>query len=370
MVQLTPDQLLARRESDHRRDAINASRQCYAPGCQERTIRRSHFVQRSGPLKSVAEHGHVIQFQPTKVRGQTNNRFERVGTKNAMTFRGFCQTHDNKVFALIENGAIDCTREDVALLLSYRAHLNEQRKKEINVDWYQRALADPEIASSRRREVYEQWLQFEVPNVAVCRLTQRQLESDIDVGSTSAFKFDTVELPLLPVVMSATWGSGLADYDTETGSVLITGEQDTNFVHLIPSGNRTQLLLGWSTEQTEKVDRYLSAMRATLEASFYTLTDIMFRWCESWCLRPSWYECEIRPRSAEIHDAAQHFVWKKQEPVPFSLFAPWDHERPWVWRDPAANREGNGLRTMTGIGADPNLVHRFGARGWLGTVRR
>jgi hypothetical protein len=66
--------------------------QCAYPGCPTRSIMRSHTMPRGGPLELIAENGHVITPKFNVERGvlEANS----IGIRDASTFFGFCQTHE------------------------------------------------------------------------------------------------------------------------------------------------------------------------------------------------------------------------------------------------------------------------------------
>ncbi len=66
----------------------------------------SHSQQRRGPLKQIAEAGHVIGFSDgpnTKPSSSDERELVRVSAKRASTFPGLCAEHDATSFCEIEN---------------------------------------------------------------------------------------------------------------------------------------------------------------------------------------------------------------------------------------------------------------------------
>ncbi|WP_419738912.1 hypothetical protein [Ruegeria sp.] len=66
----------------------------------------SHSQQRRGPLKQIAEAGHVIGFSNgpnTKPSSSDGRELVRVSAKRASTFPGLCAEHDTTSFSEIEN---------------------------------------------------------------------------------------------------------------------------------------------------------------------------------------------------------------------------------------------------------------------------
>jgi hypothetical protein len=82
----------------------------------------SHLLSRSW-LEQVADSAHhVVQFRlTTEDRVNKPGRLEshRVGINEATTFPGFCEQHDNELFACLERQTFFATREQL-LALTYR----------------------------------------------------------------------------------------------------------------------------------------------------------------------------------------------------------------------------------------------------------
>ena len=93
-------------------------------------IVRAHTVQRRGGLTAIAEKGHVLSaktgFQ-NRFRSSTFSPSE-VGVRNASTFMGFCDTHDNSMFKSVEAVPVQLTSE-CCFLLGFRAVAYELLQK-------------------------------------------------------------------------------------------------------------------------------------------------------------------------------------------------------------------------------------------------
>ena len=93
------------------------------PGiCGDRII-KAHTVQRKGGLAAITENGHVISakqgFQDiSKNNGKIIPR--EVSAREASTFMGFCNRHDDEMFKSVETGLPVLNQESI-FLLSFRA---------------------------------------------------------------------------------------------------------------------------------------------------------------------------------------------------------------------------------------------------------
>ena len=84
---------------------------CFAPNASASTcsgnIIKAHTIHRGGDLKGISSKGHVHNcllhgklFDESKFDPESNPN--RVGIREASTFAGFCEGHDNILFAPLE----------------------------------------------------------------------------------------------------------------------------------------------------------------------------------------------------------------------------------------------------------------------------
>lgn len=93
-----------------------------SPSTCGRVIARAHSVQLRGGLRRIARNGHVYRYSANAFDygrpGRLVNKL--IGIRNASTFPGFCDLHDNATFEPIDNEVFSATAEQ-CFLLSYRA---------------------------------------------------------------------------------------------------------------------------------------------------------------------------------------------------------------------------------------------------------
>jgi hypothetical protein len=94
-----------------------------AKGACQGKIVRAHTIQRNGGLSRIARDGHVYSFignNPIALSQSDGIIIPKlIGLASASTFNGFCEYHDNLVFAPIEKAPFEA-KEEHAFLLSYR----------------------------------------------------------------------------------------------------------------------------------------------------------------------------------------------------------------------------------------------------------
>lgn len=112
----------------------------------------AHSIQKSGQLSSIAEDGHVYQLTADlSILKRTNGRPEpkKVGVNRVSTFAGFCKTHDNDLFKLINRSPLSPTHEQITLY-AYRSICREYFVKENAVRLLKNFEVHPELDVSVR----------------------------------------------------------------------------------------------------------------------------------------------------------------------------------------------------------------------------
>jgi len=102
-----------------------------ADTCGDRII-KAHTVQKRGGIAAIAENGHVISVKSgfediSKNDGEIVPR--QLGVRDASTFNGFCNKHDDEMFKPVEVGRPILTTE-TTFLLAFRALAYEVYSKQ------------------------------------------------------------------------------------------------------------------------------------------------------------------------------------------------------------------------------------------------
>jgi len=101
-------------------DKAMRKKECLHPNASTSSCSRfgkAHSVQKS-KLTKIAENGHVLKTGIGRMSGVPS--MKRVGIKQASTFYGFCNYHDNKLFEPIENKPLELNERN-AFLLAFRS---------------------------------------------------------------------------------------------------------------------------------------------------------------------------------------------------------------------------------------------------------
>lgn len=112
-------------------------RGCIYEGCQQPSIKRSHTIQKSGPLSLIAENRHVLQPCFTR-KGKIE--MVSVGLNKASVFPGFCIKHE-KLFDNFETSKKLDTDRDV-VLQCYRTVCRELFRLEFEIEFLENGLEE------------------------------------------------------------------------------------------------------------------------------------------------------------------------------------------------------------------------------------
>jgi hypothetical protein len=107
---------------------------CMYRGCGRKSIARSHSIHRAGPIEQIAEDQHVL----TPSFGENGISLKRIGVREASTFPGFCETHEQLFIPFESTGRITDGRQ--AALQAFRTVCREIVRKRHDVEHVRRGL--------------------------------------------------------------------------------------------------------------------------------------------------------------------------------------------------------------------------------------
>jgi hypothetical protein len=119
--------------------------------CGERIS--AHSIQKNGQLSAIADDGHVYTVSRnigTIKKNDGRLTLDRYGIGKVSTFLGFCEQHDNQLFAPIDTSPLHPTDEQV-LLYAYRSICRELFVKENALGLIDSQLAELPHTSTGRR---------------------------------------------------------------------------------------------------------------------------------------------------------------------------------------------------------------------------
>lgn len=273
-----------------RKKAKQKNRKCWIPTCTNKCI-DSHLLQKNGIISNIAEDNHVYQLTyyafidpPAKLK--------KISVNKVFTFKGFCSHHDNHVFKYIENGQLDLNDYKAQLLFTYRAVINEARKKEVAIDENERILRDNSLTVNKTgiRELIHG---FKL-GIDDCAVLLKEINDNIKDVTVENFIFHHIEIAeKLPICASGIFTSETTEEMLETRNNLQTDDFLINEIYLnvLPFDNTTSLLIGTKSTASRECLNYINNLIGqTGDVLKKSISDILIGRMENWIISPSLYQ--------------------------------------------------------------------------------
>lgn len=309
------------------KNANKAARQCLYKSCNETAI-VSHLLQKRGIINSISEQQHVYENSLNAFK-KDFFAFNRIGLAEALSYPGFCNKHDTELFKDIESGVLDYKAYKTHLLLSYRALMIEKRKKEINIDWYNRILnaktLAPHLDKGFIMEIKES-IKCEKEGMQDQQYHEEFFLSNIKDDTLRDFKFIYFELPKIELCSAAVF-----TYETSEEIALINLFQKHKineplteiYFHLLPLSEMSIVIMGCLNKDIDKCWEYIQGYSQGDEKyRLKKVSDLLICQVENWVCSPSFYNSNCKKREAEINSLVRFSMKHSNErrELEFNLF--------------------------------------------------
>jgi hypothetical protein len=297
------------------KNAKKAYRQCLFDDCKDPSI-ESHLLQKRGIINQIAENNHVMELGIDSFK-EDMFYFKRIGINDAFAFPGFCKRHDDAVFKEIESGKIDYYDYRTQLLFSYRAVMNEKRKKEIQVDFYERILKSITLNSELNEEYFDnarESLTGLKAGINDERYYEPYFLSNIKDSTLRDFSFLTFELPRIEICSSAVF-----TYETtaDFNHMMLYEPHKLHeplteiYFNILPVEDKSFVIMGCLNERVEKCWNYIESFKAeSYEKSLKKISDVLLCLVENWLCSESMYKNNLKMREKDIvritHESIAH----------------------------------------------------------------
>ncbi|RDC64867.1 hypothetical protein [Adhaeribacter pallidiroseus] len=287
-----------------KKKAIEKSRKCSLFNCTTPSI-LSHTIQKSKLKEILAPDGHVYTIDSTGfIEVGTLSKFKKVGVGNALTFKGFCSVHDNQIFQPVERINADFTTYESFLLFSFRAVMNEIRKKEIIIDWFESLLNHPKLHVSINKENVKAGLRGQLLGIQDLKYVEDEILNEIArlPNHNRSFVYKVLILPSIPVCGSAIYNEESFE-DMASHTYGPNGESPLNsrLIHIIPDLNSTYLIIGYHSSFNNKNSQFFSELEQRDNSSLLSLAnDLLVKRIESWACSTQFYLEKVRPVEEEF----------------------------------------------------------------------
>jgi len=255
----------------------------------------AHSIQRSGQLAHIAENGHVYRLNSDFSTLKKNNgkpMMRKVGLNRASAFAGFCGTHDNELFAPIDNFPLRPDAQQVALY-AYRSLCREYFVKENAVRALPNLVNNHNLSPSAKDMLTAC---YEGNTIGFNNLKYHKGQYDQALLSKNYSDFAyTIFTSNSPCALQL---SGLLhpNYDFTGGHLQTLGTEepalDLITFFTAPIENGWSFGFAWHVSSSSTCEKFLGALAAAVHSGV-KLKDALLRLsiaCENHALRISWWD--------------------------------------------------------------------------------
>lgn len=299
--------------------AWDKSQNCIYKGCKEKSIPRSHSIQKASSLKLISEDNHVLAVEFDIHSGKLKT--QKVGINIASTFPGFCKQHED-LFSDFESDKEIVNTADFYLqiyrsvcreivLKNYKIGVLEKRK-----DQYL-SFRDTQIAEHLRNELSDDFMKKHKINLKSLKFTNldyrqdkltseiKKLKKDVDdflskfqtgitddIITKKSHKIHITVLVLdieLPVCLA-----GRGNFQVARKSKTVNVDAILN---VLPYPNRTFIIAAVLSKFKSELDMYLSRFSNPLE-TVNMVESWMLHGSDHWFIKPSVWD-KIKPQFRE-----------------------------------------------------------------------
>lgn len=274
----------------------NKKRKCLFPNCNKTAI-KSHVVWKSGILKRVAEAGHLMELNTQKNLRQEPTQFTKTGINDILSFKGFCNYHDNEMFKSIEKNDTNFNLIQNQALLSLRGILHEYRKKETTIQLINEILKSNLYPQQEDINYYKGLKHNNELGINDLSFYVNELCLEY-VNPIGRFTYKTIELDEIPIVFSSFFmvDSWATMFDNSIHDIdWVTTPLNSIAASCFPDGEKSLLVLGFHTNYLQNLHVFKNINRYNTEQKLKLVSDIIIERIESWACSISFYEEHIKP---------------------------------------------------------------------------
>ncbi len=306
---------------------------CMYRDCGNASTVRSHSIHRAGPIEQIAEQQHVL----TPAFGRNGMGMNRVGVREASTFPGFCETHE-QLFSSFEN-ARKIGDGHQTVLQAFRTLCREIARKRHDVEHGRHMME--EFGKARfnyfKTSILEASPGAEVNSVSEEGNELEEFANSLLDGAEAALKelegelydelfqyvaaghpepcVQALEIPKeitlqIPVALS---GLGVLNYRNAAGK-----HRALCLLGILPQEETTLMFIGAARRHCEAISMYVGAMQ-----SGFGVLNAMERWMvygsDHWFITPSVWDSIPAARRSTILKAIEGDDHDVGSIVPFSI---------------------------------------------------
>lgn len=280
--------------------AKEAKRKCCLGACNETAI-ASHLLQRNGILSQITDESSKVYEIGIDIFKPETFYFKLTGIKDAFSFPGFCNKHDTELFKEIESTENDFNNYRTQLLFSYRVLMNEKRKKEVNIDGYNRILFSNELIHHVNKNNIQKMKEGELLALEEASYYEKIFLSNLENKELRDFAFLTFYLPRIDLVSSAVFS-----YET-TAEIARLDKKNKNkpltdiYFNFLPAKDKSVIIFGVLNERVNKCWDYIASFNTgDSKSALKKISDLLLCQVENWLCSPNLYEQHLKNKKEDI----------------------------------------------------------------------
>jgi hypothetical protein len=272
---------------------------CLARGVCNGTIGKSHTISKSKSLSLIGEKDHVLVRQGDLFRKtRTANNLlvmKKTSVNEALTFKGFCNQHDNDLFQCLDNEQFMATAEQI-FMQAYRCASREYYFKDCQVKAFLDEAQIAEMQGLPKNNKYELSPEFEsiktsmqqgLADIRACKEKFDDLIVNKDYRRLQSYVIHSSSSPVL-----ACAGSFFPDYLSNGNLLQDFTDFGSNpqflFVSVIPDQFGMFIVLSFFDNEAKAPTRFIEDLIETNKLTQRIIWMCMTR-IENLAVKPSWW---------------------------------------------------------------------------------
>lgn len=317
------ERLILKHSGKEKINAWKKNKKCIFDNCPNKSIAKSHSIQKSSSIKQISENSHVLTPKFSDQDGEIE--LISVGINEASTFPGFCQDHE-KLFEEFESNK-DLTSEVHFILQMYRTICREIVIAEKNVSSLRKEMnkynefRDNKIESFFIEELGEKFLldnNIKPKGLRSEGLDPKQNQAESLISSTDKYlsslqelknaigsdikkgKFQKIECVTVAIDVEfpvCVAGRGNFHHSTTTSK---TKNVETIF-NVLPHEGKTYIVICVLKKFTKQLRDYIEFRKHPLQI-ISLIESWMIHGSDHWFIKPSEWDKIDKPRARLILD--------------------------------------------------------------------
>jgi len=315
-------------------------KRCIYRGCVNKSIQRSHSIQKSGPLKEIAENSVVLTPQFNHELGEV--QLAENGLSEASVFPGYCETHE-KLFHSFETTK-DIESPDALSLQIYRSICREVVSLKHELAYLKKTCSDyqsfrdSKLIETINNKLGRDWcdrnkVSFQslkmsndpiltpgLSKIDDLEKTLVELEDEFlgeleqDMDGSSGIDLRPIAISIdeqIPVALSGFGSFYVKDKDESKRIFIVIG--------VFPNVKGTTLVLYSKSKNTAYVDAYFKQLNNSFDI-INMIEQWMIRGTDHWFLKPSVWDAKSDEEKSQILSEMLDFSKGLLHKLNFSIF--------------------------------------------------